>query len=146
MLLVDPEVRGRKVLLGYLLGYVRVLRVVFKVEELIPPDEGLGGGQAGVEGPRLLRGRGGFCWLCQWLRQGRLRLDMPQQGLEVARGVPGGVKVGFQLCRHQRWLILEVFMWSLPEDLGRSELLPVVTQNVLEGRHLTLILSSVNPS
>jgi hypothetical protein len=51
LLLVDPEVRGGKVLLGCFLLYVRILGVVFKVEELIPPDEGLGEGQASVEGP-----------------------------------------------------------------------------------------------
>ena len=146
VLLVGPEVRRRKGLLGCLLLCVRVLGIVFKVEELIASHEGLGGGQASVEGPRLLRGRGGFYWLSQWLEQGGLRLDLPQQGLEVARGVPGGVKVGFHLCPQQRWLILDVFMWSLPEDFGWSELLPVVTQYVLEGRHLAFILSSVNPS
>jgi hypothetical protein len=133
-------------MLGYLSSYVRVLGVVFKVQELIPSHKGLGGGQASVEGPRFLRGRGSFCWLCHWLKQGGLRLDLPQQGLEVTRGVPGGVEVGSHLCPHQRWLILDIFLGSLPEDFGWSELLPVVTQYKLEGRHLTLILCSVNPS
>ena len=106
LVLVDStEVRGGKVLLRRLVSNflicIRIFGVVFKVKELISSDKGIRGGQACVDGLGFLLGRG-FCWLYHWLKQGRLRLDLPEQSLEVTRGVPGGVKVGFHLCPHQR--------------------------------------------